>query len=146
MSASGDLEASDWGVYSRSQLLPKNWRVVRRWTHDSGAFTQGLFWRGDRIYEGTGMNGASRLRRVNILGGKWDVEAETTLDSKYFGEGIAIWTDRTAKWLPFRDNGTPREVIFQVRKRVIRVLSVCACRATCGVIAHMLTYTIEMRH
>lgn len=70
--APSNFSAGD--IYHSSPLLPKTWRVVKRWSHDPLAFTQGLVWRGDRLYEGTGMQGRSWLRRVNILGGTWAIE------------------------------------------------------------------------
>ena len=107
--------SSDAGnIYYRSKLVPMNWRVIKRWPHDSSAFTQGLVWRGDRLYEGTGLYGQSRLRRVNILGGAWAVEAEVPLASRYFGEGIVVWTDKAGTWLPPHENGTARDIVIQV--------------------------------
>lgn len=105
-------------MYAPSRLLPTTWRVVKRWPHDPSAFTQGLVWRGDRLYEGTGLNGESRLRRVDISGGTWSVEAEVSLSSQYFGEGIVVWTDAAGAWLPRHDDGTPRDVVIQARLRL----------------------------
>ena len=114
VTASATVAPDQGSIYSQSRLLPSTWHVVNRWPHDPGAFTQGLVWRGDRLYEGTGMEGASRLRCVDITGGSWKVERESTLDSRYFGEGIVVWADRAATWLPLRPDGTPRDVVIQV--------------------------------
>ena len=40
------------------------YKVIIAYTHDNGAFTQGLVYEDDSLYEGTGLNGQSSLRRV----------------------------------------------------------------------------------
>jgi glutamine cyclotransferase len=66
--------------------------VVQRFPHDSQAFTQGLFIEGDTLFEGTGEEGTSGIRKVDLATGT--VAAETPLDPPYFGEGIVGWKDR----------------------------------------------------
>lgn len=68
------------------------YRVVRAYPHDPGAFTQGLAWAEGRLYEGTGREGASSLRRVELTTGR--VLQERRLDRRHFGEGITVWKDR----------------------------------------------------
>jgi glutamine cyclotransferase len=67
-------------------------RVVAEFPHDPSAFTQGLAIHGGALYEGTGMEGQSSLRRVELETGR--IEARQDLDRAYFGEGIAIHGDR----------------------------------------------------
>jgi glutamine cyclotransferase len=67
-------------------------RVVHQFPHDASAFTQGLAYRDGFFYEGTGLNGRSSLRKVEITSGK--VLQKTELPADYFGEGIAILKDR----------------------------------------------------
>ncbi len=64
------------------------YRVVRVYTHDSTAFTQGLEYHGGFLYEGTGLNGRSTLRTVELQTGK--VLREIHIDPQYFGEGITV--------------------------------------------------------
>lgn len=64
------------------------YRIVAEYPHDAAAFTQGLVFVDDQLYEGTGTKGASSLRRVDLDTGK--VEQIVPLDSSYFGEGIAV--------------------------------------------------------
>lgn len=66
--------------------------IVNRYPHDPAAFTQGLSVRGDVLYEGTGLFGASSLRRVDLNSGT--ILQSTPLDRRYFGEGITLWQDR----------------------------------------------------
>ncbi len=63
--------------------------VVARFPHDSGAFTEGLLFCGGALYESTGKEGASDIRRVALDDGK--VVARARLSPDLFGEGIACW-------------------------------------------------------
>ncbi|MBD3171677.1 glutaminyl-peptide cyclotransferase [Candidatus Bathyarchaeota archaeon] len=65
-----------------------NYRVVNKYPHDSDAFTQGLVYYEDRLYEGTGLYGESSLRVTELETG--EIIHSINLDSDYFGEGIAI--------------------------------------------------------
>jgi len=67
-------------------------RVVGRFRHDVGAFTQGLVFEGGFLYEGTGGYGYSTLGKVGLTTGA--VLQSRTLSDEYFGEGIAIVGDR----------------------------------------------------
>lgn len=68
------------------------YRVVHVYPHDPNAFTQGLEYRGGFLYEGTGQNGRSTLRKVELESGK--VLQEIHLDAQYFGEGITLLDQR----------------------------------------------------
>lgn len=63
------------------------YNVKAVYPHDTGAYTQGLFWHNGHLYEGTGQNGHSELRRVELKSGR--VLQRTKLDKKDFGEGAA---------------------------------------------------------
>ncbi|CAN5175715.1 glutaminyl-peptide cyclotransferase [soil metagenome] len=60
--------------------------------HDPGAFTQGLLLHKGKLYESTGLEGKSSLRRVDQESGL--VEKKVDLDPKMFGEGLAIHGDK----------------------------------------------------
>jgi glutamine cyclotransferase len=64
------------------------YRVIRTYPHDPTAFTQGLEYREGVLYEGTGRQGESFLRKVGLETGK--VIQQIPLDRKYFGEGITV--------------------------------------------------------
>ena len=61
--------------------------VVKAYPHDPNAFTEGLYFKDGFLYESTGEEGQSSLRKVDIATGKttqkWDLPKED------FGEGIA---------------------------------------------------------
>jgi glutaminyl-peptide cyclotransferase len=70
--------------------LPVNgYTVVRSYPHDPGAFTQGLEFVDGVLYEGTGLNGRSSIRRVNLETG--NVLKQHNIDANYFGEGITVF-------------------------------------------------------
>ena len=68
------------------------YQVVRTYPHDPNAFTEGLFLRDGFLYESTGLEGASSIRKTVLETGS--VENERSISSQFFGEGIIDWKDR----------------------------------------------------
>jgi len=66
-------------------------RVVATFPHDPDAFTQGLVFADGALFESTGLNGESSLRRVEISTGK--VLQEIKVPEEYFAEGLALVGD-----------------------------------------------------
>lgn len=69
-----------------------SYEVVNKFPHDIEAFTQGLVFRGGKLYEGTGKKGKSTLSRIDLETGT--VEKTTPLSSRHFGEGIEVVGDK----------------------------------------------------
>lgn len=67
-------------------------QVVNTFPHDPQAFTQGLAFADGFLYEGTGMHGASCLKKVALETG--ETLQRVDLGRSYFGEGIALQGDR----------------------------------------------------
>jgi glutamine cyclotransferase len=65
-----------------------SYQVVRVYPHDPQAFTQGLVYVDGFLYEGTGLNGQSSLRKVRLENG--EVVQIKKLEPRYFGEGISV--------------------------------------------------------
>jgi len=65
------------------------YQVVRTYPHDPAAFTQGLEFVDGALYEGTGLNGRSSIRKVKLDTG--EVLQRRDISSEYFGEGITLW-------------------------------------------------------
>jgi len=63
-------------------------QVLASYPHDPAAFTQGLVYTDGELYESTGLNGQSSLRRVELATGT--VLDGLALDDAYFGEGLAL--------------------------------------------------------
>lgn len=68
------------------------YRIVNTYPHDPRAFTQGLDFANGVLYEGTGLNGRSSLRRVELETGA--VLQQVDLPEEYFGEGIVVLGER----------------------------------------------------
>lgn len=64
------------------------YEIVNTYPHDILAYTQGLEFHGDTLYESTGQRGESSLRKVNYKTG--EVLKKVELDEFYFGEGLTI--------------------------------------------------------
>jgi glutaminyl-peptide cyclotransferase len=67
-------------------------RVVNTYPHDRAAYTEGLVVDGGAVYEGTGLNGQSTLRQVDLESGK--VLQSAALGPQHFGEGVTTWNDQ----------------------------------------------------
>jgi len=63
--------------------------IVHTYPHDPGAFTQGLIFLDGFLYESTGLNGKSSVRKVKLETG--DVLQRRDVDAQYFGEGLTDW-------------------------------------------------------
>lgn len=68
------------------------YRIVNTYPHDPRAFTQGLVFANDVLYEGTGLRGQSSLRKVDLESG--NVLQIRELAARFFGEGITIYGKR----------------------------------------------------
>lgn len=67
-------------------------RIVARFPHDAQAFTEGLVWHDNALYESVGLEGRSDVRRVDLATGK--VTARAVIPPAQFGEGLAAYKDR----------------------------------------------------
>lgn len=62
--------------------------IVNEYPHDIDAYTQGLEFFQDTLYESTGQYGTSSLRKTNFETG--EVLKKVELGDEYFGEGLSI--------------------------------------------------------
>lgn len=75
-----------------SAALPTyDFKVVRSYPHDTQAFTEGLLYRDGALYESTGLNGKSSIRKVDLATGR--VLQSKDIPPQYFGEGLTAWGD-----------------------------------------------------
>ncbi len=68
------------------------YNLVNTYPHDINSFTQGLLYHEGFLVEGTGKNGLSTLRKINLEDG--EVLMSKRLNRRYFGEGIEIVDDK----------------------------------------------------
>lgn len=73
-----------------SSVEPKllNYKIVNTYPHDTKAFTEGLEFHDDVLFESTGQKGDSYIRSVDYKTGK--VIKQVDLPKQYFGEGITF--------------------------------------------------------
>ena len=64
------------------------YEVVHNYPHDQDAFTQGLIFVEGKLYEGTGEEGRSSLRELDLQTGR--VLKQVAIPEQYFGEGITF--------------------------------------------------------
>lgn len=100
-----------WFFFLRSSGVPVYAvSVVATRPHDPSAFTEGLFFKDGALYESTGQEGTSFIRKVDPATGK--VLQQVDLPEPYFGEGIVAfgdklyqltWKDQTGFTYNFKD-------------------------------------------
>jgi glutaminyl-peptide cyclotransferase len=66
-----------------------SYQVIRAYPHDRTAFTEGLFYLDGALYESTGLEHQSAIRKESLATGK--VLQSRELAPQYFGEGIVNW-------------------------------------------------------
>ena len=73
-----------------SSVVPEEYtfKIEKVFPHDTASFTEGLQYADGYLYESAGEYGQSELRKVELNTGK--VIQRIKLDTKYFGEGIAV--------------------------------------------------------
>lgn len=69
--------------------LADTYQIVQTYPHDSQAFTQGLIYLDGYLYESTGLEGRSSLRKVDLSTGQ--VLQKYDLPAEYFAEGLTDW-------------------------------------------------------
>jgi len=68
------------------------YKIINTYPHQTDAYTQGLEFYQDTLYESVGQYGKSKLRKTDFKTG--EVIKEISLDDEYFAEGITILNDR----------------------------------------------------
>jgi glutaminyl-peptide cyclotransferase len=81
-----------WAHPVAAQLPVEAAQILHTYPHDSGAFTEGLFWHKGLLYESTGLEGQSDIRQVRLETGA--VVRRQAVPPDWFGEGIALAGER----------------------------------------------------
>lgn len=74
-----------------SSVSNYSYQILNSYPHDPNAFTQGLLFGDDVLYESTGRYPSS-LRRVDLASG--EPQQLINLEDQYFGEGLVLWQDK----------------------------------------------------
>lgn len=94
------------------------YEVVHAYPHDPEAFTQGLIYLDGFLYESTGLNGKSSVRKVKLETG--EVLQRRDVDARYFAEGMTEW------------QGTLVQLTWQTRIGFVYDLATFAPKTTFG--------------
>jgi glutamine cyclotransferase len=85
--------AAALAVAASAQTAPvRSYKIVAVYKHDPKAFTEGLEYKDGFLYESTGLNGESSIRKVDLATGA--VLKQMPLSTIYFGEGITFFGSR----------------------------------------------------
>ena len=75
-------------VFSTNSPKLYTYEILNEFNHDISAYTQGLEFQGEYLYESTGLNGYSSIKKIDLFNDK--IIETRFLDKQYFGEGLTI--------------------------------------------------------
>ena len=79
-------------IYSNIKPELMTYDIVNEFSHDQNAYTQGLEIYENFLFESTGLNGKSSLRKINLNTG--EIINMINLEYEYFGEGLTVLNDK----------------------------------------------------
>ena len=90
----GNMDTITKKVTFLNHTAPKlySYKIIAEYPHDIKAFTQGLEFYKDTLYESTGRKGFSSLRKVDYKTG--EIIQKKEIAKEYFAEGITIIKDK----------------------------------------------------
>src|SRR3979409_550450 len=74
---------------ARADVPVYGYEVINTYPHDPHAFTEGLFYLNGFLYESTGLESQSSIRKEKLETG--EVVQKVDVPPQYFGEGIVNW-------------------------------------------------------
>ena len=80
------------GMAAQAAVPTYGYEIVNTYPHDSRAFTEGLFYLNGFLYESTGLERQSSIRKEKLETG--EVVQKIDVPPEYFGEGIVNWKRR----------------------------------------------------
>ncbi len=84
--------SKDFTITASQKPKLYTYKILESYPHDMGAYTQGLEFENDTLYESTGQRKKSTLRKTNYITG--EVLENKKLGDQYFGEGLTILNDK----------------------------------------------------
>jgi glutamine cyclotransferase len=88
-------------LIAQSRAVVDGYRVVNVYPHDPDAYTQGLIYRDGFLFESTGLNGRSTVRKVRLETG--EVVQQHRVNQAHFAEGLTEWNGQLVQ-LTWRSN------------------------------------------
>lgn len=78
-------------AYTKSEHVPTGWKLIRKIQRPNTYFTQGLAFRGEELFESTGMYRESGIFVVSLKNETYTVLDKKLIDRSLFGEGLVLW-------------------------------------------------------
>ena len=99
----GEVFEASQNITILSSIKPKlyTYKILETYPHDINAYTQGLEFENDTLYESTGQYKESSLRKTNYKTG--EVLQKVALPDAYFAEGLTILNNKIYQ-LTWREN------------------------------------------
>jgi glutamine cyclotransferase len=72
-------------------VLYDTYTIIDTYPHDPDAFTEGLLYEDNVMYEGTGLYGSSTVRKTDLVSGT--ILLLRRMSPAYFGEGVTVFGD-----------------------------------------------------
>ena len=91
----------EYYIISNVQPAQYKFKIIRAYKHDIKAYTQGLVYENNILYEGTGQWGISSLRKIKLE--NYEIIQTVNLERNIFGEGICVFGDKIFQ-LTWRSN------------------------------------------
>lgn len=91
-SPANEVETNNTSNNTSNSVQSLTFQVLKQYPHDESFFTEGLEWHDSLMYEGTGLEGKSKLVKYQLKDGKMIKSLQ--LDKQYFGEGITILNNK----------------------------------------------------
>lgn len=79
-------------LFNDTAPVSYTYEIIKTYPHATDAYTQGLEFYNDQLYESTGHYGTSSLRKVDLETGK--VLQKINIPAEFFAEGITILNDK----------------------------------------------------
>src|SRR5215467_499049 len=99
----------------------RKFEVVAEYPHDPQALTQGLIYTGGFLYESTGRQDQSSIRKVDLQTGR--VIQQRAVDNRFLGEGLTEWRGQLIQLTPTRTKPTVRSLTLEDLKTLITSFS-----------------------
>ncbi|QNJ99192.1 glutaminyl-peptide cyclotransferase [Constantimarinum furrinae] len=90
-------------IYASDKPVLYTYKILETYPHDINAYTQGLEFKNDTLYESTGQYGESTLRKLDYETG--EVLQSVPLPKQYFGEGLTILNNKVYQLTWQEDTG-----------------------------------------
>jgi glutaminyl-peptide cyclotransferase len=95
----------------------RKFEVVAEYPHDPQALTQGLIYTGGFLYESTGRQGQSSIRKVDLKSGR--VIQQRAVDNRFLGEGLTEWRGQLIQLTPMRTKPNVRSLTLEDLKTLM---------------------------